>query len=341
MGWNWVTSVVPWEWIVVDANTPQNPVVSIDEDIILWAELWESAMQPWDDISHLTNDAWYIEADNNLSDLSDKAIARNNLEVYSQTQTNTLLSGKANVLNIPQNSVPYRSSAWTWVVDSSIDLTNTAVENTVPLRWTGWVLVVGTPTVTTHATNKLYVDWLILSLQGNLWDLALKDKISISDMDMVWTPWFNTYLRWDWVWSTLPPTWWIWGSIIWDINNQTDLINVLSDKVDKTNSPFMIYATNGGWLQSSIWWSQDNTENTAAIRKEWGSLSIGEPILSSDATTKQYVDAWLSGKANAVHTHNSILETRNNTPTSIRVGTQTEYTAITTKDPNTLYFTTA
>lgn len=56
--WSWGgTSYTAWDWIDITSN-----VISVDSSISDWASKWATAVQPWDDISDLNNDAWYIDS---------------------------------------------------------------------------------------------------------------------------------------------------------------------------------------------------------------------------------------------------------------------------------------
>ena len=49
--------LVEWDWIDIDWDTNE---ISVESAVINWAAAWATAVQPWDDISDLNNDAWYI-----------------------------------------------------------------------------------------------------------------------------------------------------------------------------------------------------------------------------------------------------------------------------------------
>ena len=63
--------LVEWAWIDIDWDTNE---ISVESAVINWATAWATAVQPWDDISDLNNDAWYITS----SDIPTNVSAFNN-----------------------------------------------------------------------------------------------------------------------------------------------------------------------------------------------------------------------------------------------------------------------
>ena len=49
--------LVEWTWIDIDWDTNE---ISVESTVINWASAWATALQPWDDVSDLNNDAGYI-----------------------------------------------------------------------------------------------------------------------------------------------------------------------------------------------------------------------------------------------------------------------------------------
>ena len=67
LGWNFDLSeyqkkLVEWAGIDIDQDTNE---ISVEADVISWAAAWATAVQPWDDVSTLNNDAGYIDKDVN------------------------------------------------------------------------------------------------------------------------------------------------------------------------------------------------------------------------------------------------------------------------------------
>ena len=63
--------LVEWDWIDIDWDTNE---ISVESTVINWAAAWATAVQPWDDISDLNNDAGYITS----SDIPTNVSAFNN-----------------------------------------------------------------------------------------------------------------------------------------------------------------------------------------------------------------------------------------------------------------------
>ena len=63
--------LVEWAWIDIDWDTNE---ISVESTVINWAAAWATAVQPWDDISDLNNDAGYITS----SDIPTNVSAFNN-----------------------------------------------------------------------------------------------------------------------------------------------------------------------------------------------------------------------------------------------------------------------
>ena len=59
--------LVEWAWIDIDWDTNE---ISVDSTVIDWAAAWATAVQPWDDVSDLNNDAGYITSADIPTDVS-------------------------------------------------------------------------------------------------------------------------------------------------------------------------------------------------------------------------------------------------------------------------------
>ena len=59
--------LVEWDWIDIDWDTNE---ISVESTVINWAAAWATAVQPWDDVSDLNNDAGYITSSDIPTDVS-------------------------------------------------------------------------------------------------------------------------------------------------------------------------------------------------------------------------------------------------------------------------------
>ena len=59
--------LVEWAWIDIDWDTNE---ISVESTVINWAAAWATAVQPWDDVSDLNNDAGYITSSDIPTDVS-------------------------------------------------------------------------------------------------------------------------------------------------------------------------------------------------------------------------------------------------------------------------------
>lgn len=150
LGWTFDLSeyqkkLVEWDGIDIDQDTNE---ISVESSIIEWAAAWATAVQPWDDVSTLNNDAWYIDntvddltnytktsdlaavaLSNDYDDLIDKPTIWNATLTIQRnwTQVNTFTANATS--NVTANiSVPTKTSDITndsWFIDKDVNnLTN-------------------------------------------------------------------------------------------------------------------------------------------------------------------------------------------------------------------------
>ena len=146
LGWTFDLSeyqkkLVEWDGIDIDQDTNE---ISVESSIIEWAAAWATAVQPWDDVSTLTNDAWYIDntvdnltnytktsdlaavaLSNDYDDLDDKptiwdatlTIQKNWTDVSSITM-NATSDVTANI-SVPTDTSDLTN--WAWFIDKTVD----------------------------------------------------------------------------------------------------------------------------------------------------------------------------------------------------------------------------
>ena len=215
-----------------------------------WAALWETALQPWDNVSELINDAWYItKAVNDLTNYYTKN------DTYTKTEIQNLISSiiwfevvttlpttniKTNVIYLVWPSGgPYEEYVyvdWNWVDlwTMTIDLTNyfnkTTDDSDDITEWTNHLFM-----TQAERTNLSHQSWT------NTWDetkTSIQNKLGAASSTKSWyltsTDWNtfnnkqNTLSAWaniQIVWNTISATdtkytAWDWISITWTtINN--------------------------------------------------------------------------------------------------------------------------
>ncbi|QGH79679.1 hypothetical protein SEA_ANON_7 [Gordonia phage Anon] len=99
-----------------------------------------------------------------------------------------------------------------------------------------------------------------------------------------------------------------------DPNFATTVATQIGTKVDKLTGAYKVYATDGGGAQTSASWSFDPNPITVAVRTDQGRLTAAAPAADNDVVNKKHLDDRLPW-----------------------TGTQAQYDAIPTKDPNRLY----
>lgn len=91
----------------------------------------------------------------------------------------------------------------------------------------------------------------------------------------------------------------------YDPANKNRQLAADDEVVKLINSANIIYATNWAGLQSSLIWSESAVASTVPVRTSTWAIFTATPTNAWHATTKDYVDTWLAGKANTSHTHNA------------------------------------
>ena len=190
LGWNFDLSeyqkkLVEWAGIDIDQDTNE---ISVEADVINWAAAWATAVQPWDDVSTLNNDAGYI--DNTVSDLvnytrtCDLATVATSGKYCDLSWTPTIWNWKLNIcrnwsclitycanqtsdswvdINVPVNTSELNNDSW------YIDKTVSNLEN--------YTLSANLCTV---ATSWRYHD---LSDKPTIWNATLTIQKNSTDID--------------------------------------------------------------------------------------------------------------------------------------------------------------
>ena len=130
------------EWTGIDIDWDTNEI-SVDASIASWAAAWATAVQPWDNISELNNDAWYIDKDVN--------------DLTNYTKTSDLPD--FTTYQLKSNMVTSLNSA-----DDDHYPTAKAVKDAITWAW-GWDVSWPSSSVDGHlaifdwATGKIIKDW--------------------------------------------------------------------------------------------------------------------------------------------------------------------------------------
>ena len=173
--------LVEWAGIDIDQDTNE---ISVEADVINWAAAWATAVQPWDDVSTLNNDAGYIDKDVNdltyytkSSDLAAVAtsgkycdlswtptiwnwtltISRNWVQINTFTANQTSCSG----VDISVPTCTSELSNDSWYIDKTVsDLENYTLSSNLCTVATSWKYcdLSWTPTLCTVATSGKYCD---------------------------------------------------------------------------------------------------------------------------------------------------------------------------------------
>ncbi|WIC40102.1 hypothetical protein SEA_BATTLESHIP_8 [Gordonia phage Battleship] len=186
------------------------------------------------------------------------------------------------------------------------------------------------PTDPLHVTNKQYVDEKVAALVSSApTTLDTLDELAAALGD---DPNFATTI------STQIGT----KASTTYVNAQLDLkadktavTSSLALKRDRITTPNSVYATDAAGNQIAGTWSATPDANTLAVRDGSGRLTTASAASGTDAVNKNQLDAGLATKAASGHTHAGMVTGTG--VTNIVALTQSEYNALSTKDPNTVY----
>ncbi|AVO22041.1 hypothetical protein PBI_WAITS_7 [Gordonia phage Waits] len=213
---------------------------------------------------------------------------------------------------------------------SGQNYTSAATNFTVVYRNGSGTFFVGTPTDNAHPATKLYVDNKVASLVSSApATLDTLDELAAALGD---DPNFATTV------STQIGTKASTTYVDTQLNLKADKTAVTSSlalKRDRITTPNSVYATDAAGNQIAGTWSATPDANTLAVRDGSGRLTTASAASGTDAVNKNQLDAGLATKAASGHTHAGMVTGTG--VTNIVALTQSEYNALATKDPNTVY----
>ena len=177
--------LVEWTGIDIDQDTNE---ISVEADVINWAAAWATAVQPWDDVSTLTNDAGYINKDVNdltyYTKSSDLATVATSWSYNDLSNKPTIWNAKltiqkngTDVNSITMNATTNVTANISVPTDTS-DLTNGA--GFVDKDVNNLTYYTPTSSLSTVATSGSYSD---LSNKPTIWDATIKIQKNGTDID--------------------------------------------------------------------------------------------------------------------------------------------------------------
>ena len=126
-GWSWGgwTSYTAWDWIDITSG-----VISVESTVINWASAWATAVQPWDDISDLNNDAGYITN----SAVKDGTLTIQKNWTTVQTFTANQSSNATANISVPTDTSDLTNNAW-FITNSALSWYQTTLNMVTSLTW--------------------------------------------------------------------------------------------------------------------------------------------------------------------------------------------------------------
>ena len=188
LGWDFDLSdyqekLVEWTWIDIDQTTN---VISVEDSIVNWAAAWATAIQPWDNVSCLVNDAGYAKS-------CDLATVATSWEYCDLSGTPSIWDWTVTVCRnwVCVNSFTLNQSSCSWIditvptntsdlnndsgyIDNTVnDLQNYTLSSNLCNVATSWQYcdLTGTPNLCAVATSGKYCD---LSWTPTIWDATLQ-----------------------------------------------------------------------------------------------------------------------------------------------------------------------
>lgn len=203
--WDWVENIAPSKNAIRDKLAAMDETIWWKQDSIsdlstirAWAWKWATAVQPWDNISTLTNNSWFI-----TKAVSDLTNYYTKTETYTKTEVNSLVQNfqwfeivatlpttdiKTNVIYLkwPSGSgtdqyeeYVYSNNAWVKVWDTSVDLTNYFNKSTNTsdniTQWSTNLFV--SSSEKTLWNNKTRVEMVTQAQYDNIWDEKLTNGV--------------------------------------------------------------------------------------------------------------------------------------------------------------------
>lgn len=213
----------------------------------------DTALQPWDNVSVLTNNAWYVTDAYHDSTKQDKLIAWANIQIAADWKTisatdTTYVAWDFDIKDLA-DSTGLRAE-WSWKQDaltawSNIQIAQDGIISATDTKYSAWAgISISNNNVISAIDNK--ASWG--SIEGTLSNQTDLQS-ALDDKQGVLTAWTNIQIAQDGTISATDTTYiagtWIditnwvisntqtsaeWGNIQWDITDQTDLQSALDDK---------------------------------------------------------------------------------------------------------------
>lgn len=163
--------LVEWAWIDIDWDTNE---ISVESTVINWAAAWATAVQPWDDISDLNNDAGYITS----SDIPTNVSAFNNDAGYiTSSDIPTNVSAFNNDAGYLVSS-DLKQSDWNEADSSAIDYIKnkpTIWNATLTIQKNGTTVNTITMNATSNVTANISVPTKTSDINNDSWFITSSD----------------------------------------------------------------------------------------------------------------------------------------------------------------------
>lgn len=249
-----------WSW-------KQDAIADLN-DIRSWASAWATAMQPWDDISDLNNDSWYITSSYHDATKQDVLTAGTNISIENNVISATWWSGDVLVSTQANNIFTSWMKIW-WGTEADYLLLT-------PDSNTAYLLTAGSPT-----PPSPWQDWDTIT--GFTYDNKTLSVSQSTYWDVNWMAWKPDGTKFYITWENNNTVYQFSCSTAWDITTGT----YDNKSVSTTLS-----------VSVSLWFSDDGL--TLWIAWGWSDGYVYKWTLSTawDVSTATYVwDA--TGKSNA------------------------------------------
>ena len=241
--------LVEWDWIDIDQDTNE---ISVESAIISWAELWATAVQPWDNVSTLNNDAWYI--DNTVDNLTN----------YTKTSDLACVA-----LTNCYNDLSWKPTIWNWKLTLCV---NWLCKNEFSANQTSNVGIdIWVPTKTSDIDND---SWFIDNTVNNLVNYTPTCSLAT-----VATSWKYCDLSWT-------PT--IWNATLTIQKNWNDVQTFTSNATTNVVANITVPTTVAELTDASNY-ALKSSLCTVATSGQYSDLT-GTPNLCAVATTWAYSD---------------------------------------------------
>lgn len=174
--------------VVTAALNNKQDTISDLETIRQWAAKGATSVQPWDNISVLTNNLWYQTEGDVVNKLTN---------YYTKTEADALLNDKADnsdVDSLESRIETLETSSWSqWQEITNIETNITNIEwDITNIQWD----------ITDIKTDITNIEWDITTIEGNIttiqWDITdIKNDITTIEWDITTIEWNITTIQWD------------------------------------------------------------------------------------------------------------------------------------------------